>query len=133
VTEPIVEWRPGVRTRFAEAEAGRGLVFEQWCDPGCGAPTHTHLETEELITVVVGTADFWVESEHVSLGAGESISIPRHSWHGFRNSGDTELHIVAVFDTATPLVQYRDEHEQRVLQIGGSGEMVDPHRAVRDS
>jgi mannose-6-phosphate isomerase-like protein (cupin superfamily) len=128
-----VEWRPGVRTRFAEPSADGGLVFEQWCDPDRGAPTHTHLEAEEVITVVAGTADFWIENEHMSLGEGGSIRLPPHSWHGFRNTGDTELHIVAAFDAAAPPVQYRDEHEQRVLQIGGSGEPVDAHRSVREA
>jgi quercetin dioxygenase-like cupin family protein len=133
VPEPIVEWRPGVRTRVAEKAPGGGCTFEQWCDADCGAPTHTHFEAEERITVVAGTADFWIGDENVSLAAGESITLAPNSWHGFRNSGDGELHIVAAFDTAKPLVQYRGEHEQRVLQIGGVGEMVDPHRAVRDA
>jgi mannose-6-phosphate isomerase-like protein (cupin superfamily) len=134
VSSPIVEWRPGVRTRLDDASPDGTCVFEQWCDPGCGAPTHTHFEAEELIAVVTGTADFWIGDEHTSVCAGGSIRLPAHSWHGFRNSGDTELHIVATFDAAKPLVQYRDEHEQHVLEIGGAhATMIDPHRAVRDS
>jgi mannose-6-phosphate isomerase-like protein (cupin superfamily) len=133
---PLVEWRAGVRTRLHAAgpAAPSGLcVFEQWCDPGCGAPTHTHFEAQEVIAVVAGTAEVWVEDERVSLTAGDSVHLPPHSWHGFRNSGDTELHIVAAFDVAKPLVQYRDEHGGQVLQVGGAGgEMVDPHRGVRD-
>ncbi len=132
---PLVVWRPGVRTRLhvVPGAAPEGLcVFEQWCEPGCGAPTHTHFETEELIVVVAGTAEFWVEDERTILATGDSALVRPHSWHGFRSSGNTELHIVATLAAARPVVQYRDEYEQQVLQIGGAaGAMVDQHRAIR--
>ena len=52
------EWRPGVLTRMrvsAETGAGSLCVFEQWCDPRCGAPTHLHT-VEEILTVLAGEA-----------------------------------------------------------------------------
>jgi hypothetical protein len=39
------QWRPGVLTRMrvsAVTGAAQLCIFEQWCDPGCGAPTHLH-------------------------------------------------------------------------------------------
>jgi hypothetical protein len=37
------QWRSGVLTRMrisALTGAAQLCVFEQWCDPGCGAPAH---------------------------------------------------------------------------------------------
>ena len=54
VSEPLVEWRSGVTTRLvcgASTGAAQLCVIEQWCDPGHGAPTHTHHEVEEVILV----------------------------------------------------------------------------------
>jgi mannose-6-phosphate isomerase-like protein (cupin superfamily) len=110
-TAAIVEWRPGVRTRLhrdEDAPPSSLCMFEQWCDPGTGAPEHTHFETEEIVAVIEGAAEFWVGAERTELGVGESVLLPPHSWHGFRNSGSTTLHLFAVLGSARPLVQYRD-------------------------
>ena len=44
-SQPLDEWRPGVMTRMlvsALTGAGHLCVFEQFCEPGRGAPTHRH-------------------------------------------------------------------------------------------
>ncbi len=70
-------------------------LFEQFCDPGKGAPTHLH-SVEEVLTVLAGTADVWVDDERATVGAGQSLLIPAGQKHGFRNTGDTVLHVQAV-------------------------------------
>jgi mannose-6-phosphate isomerase-like protein (cupin superfamily) len=133
---PLVEWRAGVRTRLhakAYAAPTALCVLEQWCDPGLGAPTHTHFETEEMITIVEGGAEVWVDAETTILAAGDSVLLPPHTWHGFRNHGLTTLHILAIFAAARPLVRYLDDEEGRVLQIASRAEtLVDPHRAIHE-
>jgi mannose-6-phosphate isomerase-like protein (cupin superfamily) len=130
----LVEWRPGVRTRLhlsAATGATALCVMEQWCDPGLGAPIHTHFDVEEAILVVSGAADFVVDGTSSRVEAGGTILLPARSWHGFTNTGDGELHTVAVFASAAPPVAYRDEPEV-VYEIGVAGaRMRDPHRAVR--
>ena len=129
---PLVAWRAGVRTRLhrASSVAPAGLcVIEQWSDPGAGAPTHRHANAEELIVVIEGRGEFWLEGDLTEANAGDSILLPPGSRHGFRNSGERLLHTVAVFDTPRPLVEY-DEEPGTILEIGGeSPEMRDPHRA----
>ena len=72
--QPRDEWRPGVMTRM-RASAANGAtqlcMFEQWCDPGHGAPTHLHA-VEEVLHVIEGQADVWLDSEHATLTAGQS-------------------------------------------------------------
>jgi len=136
LTGDLVEWRPGVRT-LLRAGASTGAtalcVIEQWCEPGAGAPTHTHFEVEEAIAVLEGVAELWVDGERSRIEAGETILLPPHSCHGFRNAGEGVLHTVAVFAAAAPPVEYEDEPGV-VYEVGGvRAEMRDPHRAVRPS
>jgi quercetin dioxygenase-like cupin family protein len=131
---PLVEWRPGVRTRLHASEAAEPTslcVIEQWCDPGLGAPTHTHFEVEEVIAVVEGEAEVWVDDSNTTLVAGDSILLPPYTQHGFRNVGPSTLHTLAIFGAAHPPVCYADEPDT-TLEVGGrSAAMRDPHRAVR--
>jgi quercetin dioxygenase-like cupin family protein len=130
----LVEWRPGVRTRLhagAATGATQLCVLEQWCDPGTGAPTHTHFEVEELIAVLEGEAEFWVDGERRRVPAGETILLPPFSRHGFTNAGEGVLHTLAVFGAAAPPVEYEEEPGV-VYGIGDAGTVRrDPHRAVR--
>ena len=95
--QPIEEWRPGVRTRM-RASAGNGAtqlcLFEQWCDPGHGAPTHLHA-VEEVLHVIEGQADVWIDDRHATLTAGQLAIVPAGRKHGFSNSGTAVLHITS--------------------------------------
>jgi quercetin dioxygenase-like cupin family protein len=106
---PRVRWRESFETRLHEAGTEALLVMEQWCAPGTGAPTHTHFSVGEMIIVLHGTAEFWVDDVTEHVAAGSSIVLPAHSHHGFRNTGTGELHTLAVFASAHPLVEF--DHE----------------------
>ena len=57
--EPREEWRKGVLTRMRVSAKNGGMqlcLFEQWCEPGHGAPTHLHA-VEEVLHVLEGEAD----------------------------------------------------------------------------
>ncbi|MBR0850113.1 cupin domain-containing protein [Bradyrhizobium diazoefficiens] len=74
-------------------------IFEQWVDPGAGAPTHSHA-VEEVLTVRAGEAEMWIDAEHVTVTVGQSLLIPAGRNHGFRNSGTATLHVHAVLASA---------------------------------
>lgn len=106
------EWRPGVRTRmWSSAHSGTTqlCVFEQRCDPGKGAPTHLHA-VEELLTVLDGQADVWLEAEQATLTAGQSLVVPAGRKHGFRNSGTSTLHVQAIL--ASPIFEAAFDDQQ---------------------
>lgn len=106
-------WRDGVETRmYASAATGaRQLtVFEQWCAPGHGAPSHVHV-VEELLRIVAGEADVWVGDEHAHVVAGASILIPAGARHGFRNTGDNTLQVLAIL--AEPIFEARYLESER--------------------
>ncbi|PSH69544.1 cupin [Phyllobacterium brassicacearum] len=79
--------------------ANQLCMFEQWVEPGTGAPTHLH-PVEEILTVLSGDADIWLDKEHFMVAAGQSVIIPSGIRHGFRNAGSETLHIHAVLASA---------------------------------
>jgi len=107
------EWRPGVLTRM-QVSAFTGsvqlCVFQQWCDPGKGAPTHLHA-VEEILTVLDGEAQMWIEDEHTTLTTGQSVLVPAGRKHGFRNIGRTTLHVQATLAAPIFEASFDDQRE----------------------
>ena len=105
LSQPLEEWRPGVMTRMLAAASNGAhqlCLFEQFCDPGCGAPTHLHA-VEEVLTVLAGAAEIWVGEKRHTVAAGQSVLIPAGQKHGFRNTGETTLHVHATL--ASPIFE----------------------------
>ncbi|MER8550982.1 cupin domain-containing protein [Mesorhizobium sp. M0976] len=103
--QPQEEWRAGVKTRMhvsAHNGATQLCIFEQWVEPAVGAPTHWH-PVEEVLTVIAGKAEMWIDEEHVVLTAGQSLVVAARRRHGFRNVGSEMLHIHAVL--ASPVFE----------------------------
>lgn len=112
-SQPKDEWRPGVLTRMvASAAAGTSqlAVFEQWCDPGLGAPAHLHA-VEEILTVLEGEAEVWVEGERRQLTTGQSAIIPAGRKHGFHNTGSDILRVQAILASPVFEAAYDDARE----------------------
>jgi quercetin dioxygenase-like cupin family protein len=98
-------WREGVQTRMlvsALTGARQLCIFEQKVAPTTGAPTHCH-PVEEVLTVLAGEAEVWMEGTRLTLSAGRSVIVPAHRYHGFRNSGAGTLHIHAIL--ASPIFE----------------------------
>lgn len=87
-------------------------VFEQFCDPGTGAPTHYH-GVEEVLTVLDGQAEVWVGDELVRLGDGQSVVVAAGLRHGFRNCGAATLHIQAILASGYFEAAFDDQAETR--------------------
>lgn len=103
--QPWEAWREGVKTRMlvsARTGAAQLCVFEQHVAPGTGAPTHRH-PVEEVLTVLEGEAEVWMEGARLTLSAGQSLIVPAERDHGFRNCGTTTLHIHAIL--ASPIFE----------------------------
>jgi mannose-6-phosphate isomerase-like protein (cupin superfamily) len=110
---PAEEWRPGVKTRM-RASAANGAaqlcLFEQWCDPGHGAPTHLHA-VEEVLHVIAGVAEVWIGADRATLTAGQSVCVPAGHKHGFSNSGSGTLHITSTLAAPVFEAAYDDKRE----------------------
>jgi quercetin dioxygenase-like cupin family protein len=111
--EPRDEWRPGVLTRMRVSAANGGAqlcLFEQWCDPGHGAPTHLHA-VEEVLHVLDGAADVWAGDTHATLKSGQLAIIPAGVKHGFSNIGGGTLHIQSTLAAPVFEAAYDDRRE----------------------
>ena len=110
---PPEQWRLGVETRML-VSAGNGAaqlcIFEQWCEPGCGAPTHLHA-VEEVLTVLEGQAEIWIENERKAVSAGQSVIVPAGRHHGFRNTGTAALHVQSILAAPIFEASYQNQNE----------------------
>ena len=92
------QWREGVETRMlvsASNGAAQLCIFEQWIVPGAGAPTHAH-PVEEVLSVRNGQAEMWLGAQRIVVTSGQCLVVPAGVKHGFRNCGESTLHVHAV-------------------------------------
>ena len=91
-------WRDGVETRMLVSSlngAAQLCIFEQWVEPGRGAPTHVHA-VEEVLTVLAGETEIWIKDERAVLTRKQSVVISANNEHGFKNVGSGRLHVHAI-------------------------------------
>lgn len=90
------EWlsRPGL------TEADELLLVRVLMPPGRAHQFHRHPAMEEIIYIVSGTAEQWVDHNRRTLRAGEIAHIPRNVVHGTYNAGDDTLVFLAILSPA---------------------------------
>lgn len=112
-TQPLEAWRDGVMTLMRVSALTRSAqlcIFEQFCDPGLGAPTHLHA-VEEVLEVMEGEAEIHLNGESQIVRANQSVLVPAGARHGFRNIGTGILKVRATL--AAPIFEatYDDRAE----------------------
>jgi len=112
-TQPIEKWRDGVMTLMRVSALTRSAqlcIFEQFCEPGLGAPTHIHA-IEEVLEVMEGEAEIYLRDEICVVRPNQSVLIPAGARHGFRNIGSGVLKVRATL--AAPIFEatYDDRTE----------------------
>jgi quercetin dioxygenase-like cupin family protein len=68
--------------------------------PGTGHRFHHHPEREEIIYIVDGVAEQWVDTEKRRLKAGDSVFIPRKVVHAIFNSSKKPMTFLAILSPA---------------------------------
>ena len=68
--------------------------------PGQAHAFHRHPEMEEIIYVLEGAAEQWVDREKRLLSPGEIAHIPANVVHGTYNAGPTTLRVLAILSPA---------------------------------
>ena len=113
-TQPLEQWREGVMTLMrvsALVRSAQLCIFEQFCDPGLGAPIHLHA-VEEVLEVMEGEAEITLRGESLTLRPNQSIVIPAGARHGFRNVGSGILKVRATLASPIFEASYDDRAEQ---------------------
>lgn len=68
--------------------------------PGKCHDFHRHPGQEEVIYVIEGTIEQWVESEKQALSAGDSVVVPASAVHATFNDGEAPAKILAILSPA---------------------------------
>lgn len=112
------EWlcRPGL------TDAEKLLLVRVRMPAGQGHAFHRHPAMEEIIYVVSGRAEQWVERRSRVLGPGDSAHIPADVVHGTWNAGEETLVFLAILSPARfdgpALVDVSGEAPWRSLREG---------------
>lgn len=124
---------------FAEAEVEKlpGKTHFWHCKPGMVADTnlmfvraqlppgeahrfHYHPHMEEILYILSGTAEQWVEKEKRTMHAGDSIYIPTAMIHATYNAGKEPLDFLAILSPAKtpapPTIEVADQQPWRSLK-----------------
>jgi quercetin dioxygenase-like cupin family protein len=72
------------------------FLGQQWLGSGDRVLLHTH-PVEEAIMILTGQGEASLDGEIVAIAAGVSLFFPAGCVHGFRNTGNTPMHVVIVF------------------------------------
>ncbi len=64
--------------------------------PGGSHPFHTHPNKEEVIYIIDGEAEQWVERDKQTLRSGDSVYIPKSAVHATFNRSDSDLKFIAI-------------------------------------
>lgn len=106
--------RPGL------TDAEHLLLVRVHMPPGQAHKFHRHPEMEEIIYVLSGTAEQWVDRENQILTAGQTAHIPMDVVHGTYNAGQETLEFLAILSPAKiagpPLIDMSDEEPWKSLR-----------------
>jgi quercetin dioxygenase-like cupin family protein len=93
-----LDWgRVGAHCSPSRTGAKQLTILDARFYPGKGHDFHKHPNQEEVIMVISGTIEQWVETEKRILGPGDSVFIPPNTVHASFNIGDGEANIIAMF------------------------------------
>lgn len=68
--------------------AGLAFVFECVTPPGTGVPPHVHQHEDEIIRIIEGEYEMFLDGKTYKATDGAVINFPRSIVHAFRNSGN---------------------------------------------
>ena len=68
-------------------------------------PAHSHKDIEEIIHVLEGQGEVWIEGQVCKIKKGDSMLFPANSIHSTKNTGSGDLSLLCFFSSS----QYRKE------------------------
>lgn len=69
-------------------------------------PLHAHRDIEEVIYIVEGEGQAWIDGELINFSRGEAVFFPANSKHQVRNTSDRMLVTASIFSKPTSPDQY---------------------------
>ena len=69
-------------------------------------PLHAHKDIEEVIYILEGQGQCWIDEELVDFKKGDAVFFPANSKHQVRNTSDEMLQTLSIFSQPTSPDQY---------------------------
>ena len=89
-----------ITVKLSSAQTGGALfAFENTIQPGEGVPPHVHSREDEIIHMIEGECEVFLDGKTCVAGAGSLINFPRNVVHGFRNTSSVPARALFI---ATP-------------------------------
>lgn len=83
------------------------------CPPGAVVrPLHAHRDIEEILLVLQGQGEAWVDGRVAPFRKGDAVLLPANSKHMVRNTGEEPVITASIFSpptTPSSYVLYEDE------------------------
>ncbi len=103
--EAEVESVPPGKTHFWQCKPGmvadtNFLFVRCHLEPGAAHKFHHHPKMEEILFILSGTAEQWVEQEKKIMKAGDCFYVPAGVVHATYNAGQEPLHFLAILSPA---------------------------------
>lgn len=122
VTPEVLDWgQLGWLSNPPNTGAKQLTVIDVNLTPGKGHNFHKHPDQEEVILVVAGHVEQWVDREKRLLGPGDSVFIPADVVHASFNVGIDDAKIVAILgpcvgDIGYEVVEVAEEAPWKTLR-----------------
>jgi quercetin dioxygenase-like cupin family protein len=108
-----------------------GAYVEMDCTaaPGSRTMIHRHPQQEETYDVLEGTLEVFRDGQWRAVGAGESLTVPPGTVHGFRNTGDLPVRFLNKHQPARGF-QAHLETVDRLVRAGKVRGTQDPRSLI---
>lgn len=84
----------------ASTGSARLVVLHATLQPGDAHPFHLHPDQDEVVHVLSGQVEKWIDRDRRLLGPGDSAFLPAGVVHGIYNTGDAPACVLAIFGPA---------------------------------
>jgi mannose-6-phosphate isomerase-like protein (cupin superfamily) len=99
-----------IRVKLTDAEtAGDAFVFEDVCPPAIGVPPHVHQREDEILIVLEGEYEVFLDGRRFVATKGAVANFPRFVPHGFRNTGQEPARALFVVTPGHSFAKFFDE------------------------
>lgn len=101
---------PRIRTRIlvdSSRNATATAIWEQWIDDGGYIPVHYH-GTEEVLVILSGSIELFLAGETTIFREPLTVVVPPGVLHGLKPASEEQVHLMAVFPTADPVIFAED-------------------------
>ena len=101
---------PRIKTRVLNSKehgAQSTAVWEQWIDADGHIPLHYH-DVEEVLLFLTGQVSFTADCQTSLVSSPATVVVPAGQIHGLRPAGSSQVHLLAFFPTASPVIYATD-------------------------